>query len=114
MNTTRACSFLALGLAMAAGPAFWPGYFSHDQVRSAIWLVGMGTLQAVGAACVLILEGLRLTRRCADWIGQSLEISLSVSDLPHGALLDSLYAVADEPEEIAVALRLRRQLLRAA
>src|SRR5688572_5366413 len=67
MTTPHAFSFFVIGLGMIAGPAFWPQYFAADQVRSAIWLVFMGGLQALAGSFVLGLEGLRLSRRLAEW-----------------------------------------------
>lgn len=54
------------------------------------------------------------TRRLAAWIGASLDISISMSDLPRTVLPDSFYARVDETEQVALAWRLQRQLLCAA
>lgn len=112
--TTRPINFLALGLALLAGPVFWPGYFAHGQLRSASWLALVLGLQVAGAACVALADGLRRARRTAGWIEESLEISLSMTDLPRTALPASFYAGIDESEEEVVARRLQKQLLRAA
>jgi hypothetical protein len=56
----------------------------------------------------------RVLNFLAAWIGASLDLTLWLADLDPAALPASFYAAEAEPEEVAVALRLRQQLLRAA
>lgn len=108
MTTPHAFNFFVIGLGMIAGPAIWPQYFAADHVRSAIWLVLMGGLQALAGSFVLGLEGLRLSRRLAEW--QPLDLEFSLPDV-RWAVSPSLYSLLEETDEVVVALRLRQQLL---
>lgn len=114
MTNTRALHFPALGLVMLVGPAIWPGYFVDGEVRSVAWLVFLGGLQVAAGVGVLIVDGGLVARRLGDWIERSLEISVTMSDLPRAALPDSLFDAIDDAEQVAIARRLQRQLLRAA
>lgn len=114
MTPAQACNFLVTGLVMIAGPAVWAEHFGANQMGSASWLVLMGGLQAVGGLGFLLVDGLNRLRRVAARIGESLETSVSLADLHRAALPESFYALVEEPEEVALARRLQRQLLRLA
>ena len=113
MTCLHAVNFLTVGLAMAAGPAVWPEHFAADQMRSAAWLVSMGSLQAATGMCVLLVILMRRLRRLVAWVEESLEFPIDLTDLHRAVLPGSLYSLAEETEEVSRALRLQRQLLRA-
>lgn len=96
---------------MIAGPALLPQHFTVEHLRSASWLVFMGGLQAIGGSVVLGLEAVRLSQRLAEW--EPLDFDLTLPDVTW-AVPPSLYTVIEETDEVAVALRLRQQLLRRA
>lgn len=112
MTPTQAFNFLVTGLVMIAGPAVWAEHFGANHAGSASWLVLMGGLQAVGGLGFLILDALTRLRRVSARIGESLDASVSLADLHRAALPASFYALVEEPEEVALARRLQRQLLR--
>jgi hypothetical protein len=56
----------------------------------------------------------RVVSLLSAWIEASLDLSLWQADLDPVALPASFYADEAEPEEVAIALRLQQQLLRAA
>lgn len=96
---------------MIAGPALWPQHFTVEQVRSTVWLVFMGGLQALGGSFVLGLEAVRVSQRLAEW--EPLDFDLSLPDV-RWAVPPSLYSLLEDTDEVAVALRLRQQLLQRA
>lgn len=111
MTPGQACNFLLVGIGMIAGPAVWPQHFTVEHLRSATWLVFMGGLQAAGGSFVLGLEAVRASQRLAEW--EPLDIDLTLSDV-HWVMPPSLYSLLEDTDEVAVALRLRQQLLRRA
>ncbi len=111
MTPGQACNFLLIGIGMIAGPAVWPQHFTIEHLRSAIWLVFMGGLQAVGGSFVLGLEAVRVSQRLAEW--EPLDIDLTLPDV-RWVMPPSLYSLLEDTDEVAVALRLRQQLLRRA
>lgn len=108
MTIPQAVNFLVIGLGMVAGPAIWPQYFSIEHMRSAVWLVLMGALQASGGLGVLLFEAVRFSRRLSEW--EPLDIGLALPDV-RWAMPPSLYSGLEDTDEVVVALRLRQQLL---
>lgn len=96
---------------MIAGPAVWPEHFTGEHLRSEIWLMFMGGLQAVAGAFILGVEAVRLYPRLAIW--ETLDLDLALPDV-RWAMPPSLYSLLEDKDEIAVALHLRQQLLRRA
>lgn len=109
MTTTHAFNFLVAGALMITAPAIRAEHFGADQVVSMTWLLFMGALLVAGGMGVLLLDGLLRLRRITVWIGGSLEFPVSLAALPA-----PIYALIEEPEEVARAWRLQRQLIRAA
>jgi hypothetical protein len=108
MTPSQAINFLVVGLGMIAGPAVWPQYFEAEHMRSAIWLLFMGGLQAVAASWVLGLEGIVLFRRLATW--EPFDLSLELPDV-RWAVSPSLYAIMEDTDDhVVVAFRLQEQL----
>lgn len=114
MTTHHAFNFLLIGLGMIAGPAVWPEYFGDNHMRSAIWLVFMGSMQAAGGSFFLVLEGLRLSQRLTAWVGDPLDLTISLTDVRRAVLPPSFYSRLEDSEEVALARRLQRQLRQAA
>lgn len=113
MTPTQAFNFVVTGLVMIAGPAVWAEHFGANQAGSASWLILMGGLMGGGGLGFLILDGLARLRLLAARVSESLEASVSLADLRCATLSESFYALVEEPEEVALARRLQRQLLRA-
>lgn len=111
MTTPHAINFLVVGLGMIAGPALWPQFFAAEHLRSAIWLVVMGGLQALAGSFTLGLAGIRFSRQLAQ--SDPFDFSLTLPDVSW-AVPPSFYSLLDDDDEIVVALRLQQQLRRAA
>jgi hypothetical protein len=77
-------------------------------MRSAIWLLFMGGLQAVAASWVLGLAAVGLVHRLAAW--EPFDFSLEVPDV-RWAVSPSLYAIMEDTDDrVVVAFRLQEQL----
>jgi hypothetical protein len=93
---------------MIAGPAVWPQHFTIEHLGSVRWLVFMGGLQAIGGSLVLGLAAVRVSRQLSEW--EPLDIDLTLPDV-QWSVPPSLYTLLEDSDEVAVALRLRQQLL---
>lgn len=112
MTPAHACTFFLIGLGMILSPALLPLHFGDDHLRSAVWLIFMGSLQATAGLAFLLAEGLRRGRRLAAAVGESLDFDLTLADVRRAVLPPSFYALIEGRDDVAVAWRLQRQLRR--
>ena len=110
MTTPHAFTFLLIGLGMIVAPAVGPEYFADRQMQSAIWLVLMGGLQAVGSTAYLLVEGLNEGRRMFALVGEALDFNLTLADFRRTVLQPSFYTLLEDYDEVTRALQLQQQL----
>jgi hypothetical protein len=95
---------------MVGIPAFQPEHFGDDQMRSAIWLVLMGSLLALGSTVFLLNAGMNQGRRIFALVYDSLDLDLALADIRRTVLQPSFYALVEEHDEVTRAWQLQRQL----
>lgn len=110
MTPPHAGTFLLIGLGMIAAPAVVPEHFADREMQSAIWLVLMGGLQAVGSTAYLLVEGLNEVRRMFVLVGDSLDFNLTLADFRRTVLQPSFYVLIEGYDEAKQALQLQQQL----
>lgn len=110
MTTPHACAFVLVGLGMIAAPAVVPEHFGDRQMQSAIWMVFMGSLQAVGGATFLLAAGLNEARRLFALVAEALDFNLTLADFRRTVLQPSFYTLVEDYDEVAQALQLQQQL----
>ena len=110
MTSPHAFTFLFVGLGMVGIPAVEPEHFAGDQMRSAIWLVFMGAVLALGGAGFLLGEGMNQGRRLFALVCDALDLDLALADIRRTVLPPSFYALLEEHDEVTLAWQLQRQL----
>lgn len=95
---------------MIAAPAVGPEHFADRQMQSAIWLVLMGGMQAVGGTAYLLVEGLTEARRMFALVGDSLDFNLTLADFRRTVLQPSFYTLIEDYDEVTRAFQLQQQL----